>query len=203
MNDDNIALFDLDGSLANYEKSMLKALDDLRGPEESPCLNIWESENQSHIKARKDLISLVPGFWINLEPLEAGFAVLDAARLIGYTPVILTKTPQFKSIASKEKHEWILKYIGEESHFNLTTSKGLVYGKVLFDDYGPYMESWLKYRPRGLGIMPAAEHNKNFKHSNVIRYDMENMSNLEEVTRLLELAYKRSPKETFFIESVP
>lgn len=197
MNLDNIALFDLDGSLAAYDKAMLTALETLRGPGEVPITDIWDIENIPHLTARKNLISTVPGFWINLEPLAAGFAVLDAAKAIGYEPVVLTQTPKSKPIASKEKHEWILKHLGDDMLFNLTRTKGLTYGKLLFDDYGPYMESWLKHRPRGLGIMPSAPHNVKFAHPQVIRYDMEGMSNLSEVIRLMELAYKRSPKETF------
>lgn len=195
--EDNVMLFDLDGSMVNYEKAMLAELEKLRGPEEKPITDLWSIEDVPHLRARKDLISSVPGFWINLERLPAGFAVYESAKTIGFIPVILTQTPKKKPIASKEKHEWILENLGEEVLFNLTRTKGLTYGKVLFDDYGPYMTSWLKHRPRGLGIMPQAKHNSEFQHPNVIRYDMEKMSNLDEVIRAMELAYKRGPKETF------
>ena len=52
----------------------------------------------------------------------------------------------------------------------MTEDKGLVYGKILVDDFPEYIERWLQWRPRGLVIMPAHEHNEQFKHPNIIRY---------------------------------
>lgn len=194
---DNIILFDLDGSLVNYEKAMLAELEKLRGPEEEPITDIWSIEDVPHLTARKNLISSVPGFWINLERLPGGFEVFNAAKNIGFIPVVLTQTPKKKPIASKEKHEWILENLGEDTLFNLTRAKGLTYGKILYDDYKPYMLQWLEWRPRGLGIMPHANHNADFTHNQVIRYDSEKMTNFYDVVRAMELAYKRGPKETF------
>lgn len=65
----------------------------------------------------------------------------------------------------------------------ITRDKGLVYGKVLVDDYPGYIERWLKWRKNGLVIMPASKSNKDFKHEQVIRYDG---SNLEEVSLAME-----------------
>jgi len=53
----------------------------------------------------------------------------------------------------------------------LTEDKGLVYGKVLVDDWPPYIERWLTWRPRGLVIMPARRWNATFTHPQVLRYE--------------------------------
>ena len=81
------------------------------------------------------------------------------------------------------KKKWIDKNLGEDVDFTITRDKGLVYGKVLVDDYPQYIERWLKWRERGLVIMPANESNKYFNHQQVIRYDG---TNLEEVSKAME-----------------
>tara|TARA_Y100000310_G_C20512920_1_gene729762 strand:+ start:436 stop:588 length:153 start_codon:yes stop_codon:yes gene_type:complete len=46
----------------------------------------------------------------------------------------------------------------------ITEDKGIVYGKVLVDDYPCYIKRWLENRPRGLVIMPAHSYNRDFEH---------------------------------------
>ena len=50
----------------------------------------------------------------------------------------------------------------------VTHDKGLVYGKVLFDDYPPYIERWLEHRPRGKVLMLETPYNRSFSHPNVL-----------------------------------
>ena len=64
-----------------------------------------------------------------------------------------------------------------------------MYGKVLVDDWPEYISRWLKWRPRGLVIMPASQSNAGFTHPQVIRYDG---SNAEQVTREMQLAMHRT-----------
>jgi hypothetical protein len=45
----------------------------------------------------------------------------------------------------------------------------LVYGKVLYDDFPPYILRWLEWRPRGKVLMLDAQHNRDFTHPNVFR----------------------------------
>src|SRR5581483_6811567 len=65
-------------------------------------------------------------------------------------------------------------------------------GVALYDDYPPYVEAWLRHRPRGLVVMPAHEHNRDFRHPNVVRYDG---TNLAEVERAMRVALARKPGE--------
>lgn len=102
---------------------------------------------------------------------------------------ILTKGPRTKSMAWKEKVEWCNKYLLFQHGITITGDKGLVYGKVLVDDYPSYILSWLMWRPRGIVIMPAHKYNENFKHSNVIRYDG---TNLEKIKLILQKTYDRN-----------
>lgn len=58
-----------------------------------------------------------------------------------------------------------------------------VHGKILVDDWPPYITRWLEWRPRGLVIMPTQKHNAEYTHPQVIRYDGEN---IEEVAKALK-----------------
>lgn len=66
------------------------------------------------------------------------------------------------------------------------------YGRVLVDDYPGYIDGWLRWRPRGLVIMPAHYYNADYNHENVIRYNREN---IEQVRQALKAAFEREPKE--------
>ncbi|MBX9879938.1 MAG: hypothetical protein K2Y22_15885 [Candidatus Obscuribacterales bacterium] len=56
----NIGLFDLDGSLANYDKAILAELDILRSPGDPELEYPRQADLYPHIKARVDLIAKVP-----------------------------------------------------------------------------------------------------------------------------------------------
>lgn len=196
---ENLALFDLDGSLANYDKAMMAALELLRSPGEEPITDLWASESMPWIKNRKDALSRIPGYWINLEPIPEGFAVYNAAIEIGFRTMVLTQCPAKKYYAAKEKIEWIHKHLGEDVPFDLTREKKGRYGKLLYDDYPDYMDQWLSKRPRGLGIMPVNESNKNYRHPQVIRYDG---TNLEYVKAVLRHVYNRKHNQPLELTSV-
>ena len=179
-----IALFDLDGSLADYESALARDLRKLQSPEETPMTgNLHDLERQEHIHARMQLIKSMPGWWLSLPRIEAGFDVVSAAADLGYEMNVLTKGPGSHSIAWKEKLEWCKAQPElHTANIHIVSNKGLVYGNVLYDDYPNYMAIWLEHRPRGLGIMPVTEYNKDFHHPNVIKYD----GNISEIREALE-----------------
>ena len=135
------------------------------------------------------MITSQVGWWLKLKKFQPGFDILDLCKSIGYEIVVLTKGPSTKFSAWSEKVEWCHKYLKDYIQgVTITNDKGLVYGKVLVDDFPEYIEAWLKHRPRGLVIMPAHEFNKDFKHPNVIRYDG---TNLQEVAERLKEKYEK------------
>ncbi|HLD01034.1 MAG TPA: hypothetical protein VJC39_04780 [Candidatus Nanoarchaeia archaeon] len=189
---DNIALFDLDGTLADYDKAMRRDLDALAEPNEK-IYPLYGPGIPDYIEERMDQIKRQPGWWSNLEKYPPGFEILRVCLDMGYKIHILTHGPLSKAFAWKEKVEWFHQHIipvVPNADITITRDKGLVYGKVLVDDYPPYMERWLKNRPRGLGVMPVNDLNKLFSHPNVIKYDG---TNLELVVQNLRQAYDRKP----------
>jgi len=185
---DNIGLFDLDGSLADYDKAVLVGLRQLQGPSEPAIECVRDARKIPHIRARIDLMQKQPGWWFNLEPISKGFQIVELAKEIGFEIHVLTQGPKTNALAWKEKVEWCQKHLGNDIDIHITRNKGLVYGKFLYDDYTDYMMRWLEHRPRGLGIMPVNDDNVDFNHPQVIRWDG---SNLDQVSDLLLAAYQR------------
>lgn len=187
MND--IALFDMDGTLADYEGVLMKGLERLAAPDEPVSMD----DSIPHIEARMRLIKSQSGWWKNLPVLADGMDILGVADEIGFDIHILTKGPYHTTSAWTEKREWCKQFV-PDAKVTITEDKWLVYGKVLVDDYPEYMKSWLHSRPRGLGIMPARKINAGFSHPNVLRYEGRHM--LGELYERLKWAKERSNKRS-------
>lgn len=204
---DKIALFDLDGSLADYEGQLLNDLLALRSPTEP---ELWVERNgimnygtlhqlekeMPWIKARIDLIKSQPGWWRNLPMLVKGKRVFDMALTIGFNNKVLTKGPKRKPLAWAEKLEWSHQHLGEDTEVTITFDKSDVYGRVLYDDYPEYVYAWLKNRPRGLVIMPVPHYIQEHNHPRVVQYDG---TNGDQVYRALSIAYNRQPHESLIL----
>ena len=185
---ENIALFDMDGTLCDYDKALLEKLEVLRSPHE-PVFKLPLRDNAPNcIKERADLIRASEKWWEELPKFKLGRDILEAARELEYRIVILTPGPRRNPASWSGKKKWIDKNLGPDVDITMTRDKGLVYGKVLVDDFPEYIERWLKWRKRGLVIMPANEGNKDYHHPQVIRY---NGSNLSEVKSAMEKAKLR------------
>jgi hypothetical protein len=187
-----VFLFDLDGSLADYDATLLADLERLRSPSEPPLTDVREAWSQPHLRARIDVITARPGWWSGLPPLEAGMKVYRLALELGFDCQILTKGPRSQPRAWGEKVEWCRGHLGPEVDVHVVSDKGLVYGVALYDDYPVYIEAWLRNRPRGLVVMPVNSRNRDFRHPNVIPYDG---TNLAEVERAMRIVLVRKPGE--------
>ncbi len=186
MSEANIALFDMDDTLVDYTSAMIESYDAIRNPSYDSKV---PDRSLKWINNRVNLIQMQVGWWRGLKPLPLGFKIYEAAKAMGFKNHILTKGPSTKPHVWSDKVLWVRKYLGDVPT-TVTEDKGLVYGKVLVDDYPGYIKSWLENRPRGLVIMIAHDHNKDFKHPNVIRCDG---TNWIEVQKALTDAYRREP----------
>lgn len=166
-----IALVDMDGTIVDYDGAMTRDLEMLRAPEEPLVRHRGPDEdNPPHIEARVRLIRNQPGWWRGLKPLLPGIQMLQIMQQMGFSVHILTKGPKSTHSAWTEKAQWCHDHIPGVP-VTVTADKGLAYGKVLMDDWPPYVTRWLEWRPRGLVIMPSWPWNKDFTHPNVIKYD--------------------------------
>mgnify|MGYP002785129769 FL=1 len=165
----------MDGTVADYNLSMRNYLLDIASPND-PELPENFHDAPSYIEKRSDLIKKQPGFWRNLPRIEAGFHVLDILKSLDYSLVVLTKGPTKTTSAWTEKRDWCHEHLPGVP-VTITEDKGLVYGNILFDDFPPYIEAWLEYRPRGKVIMLDYPWNKDFDNSKVLRIKREYSKN--------------------------
>lgn len=197
-----IALFDIDNTLAYYEDKLNKDLAKLKSPEE-PDIDIHSNNVPEYLKERSELIRTVPGWWSTLPVIEHMKHLLIECLLMGYDTNVLTKGPIEKYHAWTEKIQWC-----RENLPNTVTpiivggkeSKGLVYGKVLADDWPGYVKAWLKYRPRGLALVPSMYYNQELNtHPNVF---MVTPNNVHAAKHALEIAYERKDGEPLDISKL-
>lgn len=197
----NVGLFDMDGSLAAYVEALVRDMNLLSSPGEVEITieNLYSLDKHEYIRNRMRVIKHQPGWWLNLKPIEAGMKAVIIANSLGFENHILTKGPKKISNAWKEKVEWCQKYIGEDVDIHITSDKGLMYGKFLYDDYPVYMDNWLQFRPNGLGIMPITPYNKDYNHPNVLMWDGQN---IDQIVNAMKIAYNRQPNEKLDLKAL-
>ena len=179
-NPEDVCLFDMDGTLCDYEKGLIESLTKLRSPMEPLVIKVPLDNAPAYLRARSDLIRKSTSWWAELPQFKLGFDVWKLALQLEFRRMILTQGPKRNSRAWAGKKMWIDSNLGMEVDITITRDKGLVYGRILVDDWPLYVERWLEWRPRGLVIMPASRTNIDFKHSQVIRYDGSNLDVVRE-----------------------
>lgn len=175
-----IGLVDLDGSCADYDGAMRRDMLKIATPGEDIE---WYGENvPQYLRERKKMIQDQPGWWRNLDVLPIGMALVQIMQELEYSLMVLTKGPTKRNPAAwSEKVEWCKEKLPEVP-VTITADKGLVYGKVLVDDFPEYATRWLEWRPRGQVIMPKQPWTEGFQHPNVFRCGMDD---LDEARRIL------------------
>jgi 5'-nucleotidase len=180
---ENIILFDLDQTLCDYDLALSSSMQLLMSPEERFYEGVPKDDAPQYLRNRANLVRASVEWWAGLPRLQLGFDIWKVAEELGYRRMILTQGPKRNPNAWSGKKIWIDNNLGQDVDITITRDKGLVYGKVLVDDWPEYILRWLEWRPRGLVIMPASRTNADFKHEQVIRYDG---SNLEEVRSAMD-----------------
>src|SRR5689334_2500047 len=113
-----VALFDMDGTLADYSGELRRRLELMRSPHEpeSEFHEFAWDEYPDFLRERIRAIKNNPGFWINLPPMLAGFEILEEAHRRNFQIEILTKGPRHSPIAWMEKVEWCDKHLAGYPH---------------------------------------------------------------------------------------
>ena len=171
-----IALFDMDGTVADFDGAMRRDLAQLANPSEIviPHCGPSDDEEPPWLKARKRLIKTQRGWWRNLPEHSPGMEIFHLTLNMGFSPMVLTKGPFRNSQAWEEKVDWCREHL-PDTPVTITENKGIMYGKMLVDDWPPYGIGWLKWRPRGLLVVPAWPWNTLDQypedlHCNIFRY---------------------------------
>jgi len=184
---ENVILFDMDGTICNFEQPLRASMMSLESAGEKHFDDFSRDKYPDYIKARRDLILSRASWWASLPKFELGMDIWEWAIANDYQTMILTQGSKRNPKSWMGKKMWIDKNLGTDVDVTITRDKGLVYGKVFVDDYPIYIERWLRWRPRSLVIMPAHKYNEGFVHPQVIRYDGNNFG---EVSRSIKSIMK-------------
>lgn len=179
--DRSVALIDMDGTVCNFHGTIDRDMKALFGPDLEKISERTRRNAEMAVRRRE-------GWYLELDPLPLGFEIVDLLKEIGFKLMVLTKGNQRALNAWTEKVQWCKKYL-PGAQITITEDKSLVYGKVLVDDFPAYVEKWIKYRPRGLVLMPDHRWNKDFNHPQVVR--IASSEDLEAVRPKLEEIYRR------------
>lgn len=175
------ALVDMDGTVANYTKALHAAELTLMSPGEEPRLAAEDEDKHPYVKARRRLIKSQTDWWLNLETIPRGMRIVAMMEELGFRVTVLTRGPKPHPHAWAEKVKWVQIHLPRARTVVMDDEKAIVYGRVLMDDWIPYITPWLKERPRGLVILPDQPWNQGFSHPRVVRHT----DNDEEVRQLL------------------
>ena len=181
-NVENVALVDMDGTLCDFRGALDRDLQAKFGEDLSRL-------SPRTLQQAEYLIRGQAGWYRNLKPLPLGFAIVNMLREIGFRLMIMTKASKEAKNAWTEKVEWISEHL-PDADMTVTQDKGLVYGKVLVDDYPSHFLRWLNHRPRGIVIMPRQPWNKEIDARENI-HPVSPGDNLLGLMPVLEAAYRR------------
>ena len=187
------ALFDMDGTLVNWDGAMARDMEAMLGPnEELPVVPgaysgvfayDWDAcEKTPHLKARMDAIKRQPGWWRNLKWLDRGREMVTIAQFCNYKLHILTKGPKKIPGAWAEKLDWRNTEL-PQAKITITEEKHRFRGSVLFEDWIPYIGPWLDRNRDGLVVIVDQPWNRDFIHPRAYRY--KGPEQAQELTELL------------------
>lgn len=189
MDDERIALVDMDGTLCDFRGALDRDLarvlngrgDEVKVP---PCV----------VQEIEYLIRGTPGWYFNLKPLPLGFEILRMLQDIGFRIMILTKSSKESRNAWSEKAAWIKEHLPPEVEVTVTMDKAGYYGRVLVDDYPNHFLRWMERRPRGIVVMPTQAWNKDTSRRPNL-HPVASVEDLEALRPVLEDAYERKGGE--------
>jgi 5'(3')-deoxyribonucleotidase len=187
MNDiDNVALVDMDGTLCDFRGQLDHDLKRVLGDDLAKV-------EPSTLQQVEYLIRGQAGWYRNLKPLPLGFEIVRILQDIGFRIMILTKSSKESKNAWSEKVAWIAEHLPEVD-VTVTQDKGLVYGKVLVDDYPSHFLRWMERRPRGLVLMPVQPWNRDTS-KRVNLHAVSCRADLDGIRPTLEEAYERGREQ--------
>lgn len=163
-----LALFDLDGTMADWDGAMRRDLEVFQKPNDPPLPYVLDT-NSAPWRDRASIIKGQIGWWRNLAPLQDGIDLLKMTQDLGFKVQVLTKGPKRFPLAWSEKVQWCQQHMPGIG-VNIVMNKENYYGRVLVDDYVAYVDKWLDRRPRGLVIMPDRPWNQGYEHERCVRY---------------------------------
>jgi 5'(3')-deoxyribonucleotidase len=182
MNQDDVALVDMDGTLCQFREQLDADLARVLGKD-------METMSPQAIRQVEFLIRGQAGWYRNLKPIPFGFAIVRLLQAIGFRIMIMTRGSKEAKNAWSEKAAWIAEHL-PEADVTVTQDKSLVYGKVIVDDTPAHFLPWMEHRPRGLVVMPVQPWNRNMAKKDNL-FPVSNAQELQAIEPMLRKAFER------------
>lgn len=166
-----VALFDLDGTLADLDRQLADDMNRIKGPDEPDFVAALPGQKSPpHIKARKIMIFNQPDWWEQLPRYQPGWDVLEMVRQAGLQVQIASKPSMDCHDSAAQKLRWVERHLGKVVT-HLSGDKGMIQADLLVDDWVQYVARWLELNPQGRAILPLHSWNQDFRHDRAIHYD--------------------------------
>lgn len=179
-----LVFFDLDGTLADFDKSITEHIRKMLPP--GAQFSRIESEMTPEITAMYENVKRLPGFWRNLEVIEDGDELFEFFKHCKARLHILTRASRRNPQCWAEKVEWVNEHY-PDTPITITTKKEVTRGDVLVDDMPSYLEAWLKKNPTSKALMPDQPWNQDFTHERCMRVESMTSEQLQQVAEFLGL----------------
>lgn len=172
-----IALVDLDGTLADCAGEIRRRLN--VNPEAADFVQqqALGAPTADEIAHRQWKVMSEPGFWLRLDPIAHGLALLSMLQDLDFETFILTKGPGNIAAAWTEKFAWCRRH-APGCKVIIAEEKSLVDGHLYVEDWPPYLHAWQQRHPTGHVILPNQPWNTDVEIGqlpNAIRYDGSNL----------------------------
>lgn len=169
-------LYDVDGTLFNFEKKIIQDLNAMNSPNEQEITALYREDIPDHLWDRMTYIKNQPGWWFTLPKIDNGFKLWEFTKNRGFRHVIVAKAPSCNELAIAEKIINIRKHFGRNVPFHIVSDeesyvKTDVKGDIIVEDSAMFAENWLEANPLGWSILMDNKYNKDFNHDRCVRFN--------------------------------
>jgi len=140
-----IILFDLDGTLAHFDREFDRHLNerfghlvDIPRSHNQITFDLFAGRSAEESAAINDIMDY-PGFYRHLQPMEGGVEAVREAEALGHEVFFVTAPWRTNRSCLQDKADWVAEHFGEKAVDQLifAKKKHLIIGDILFDDKSP------------------------------------------------------------------
>lgn len=157
-------LLDVDGVVADFSGSLLRAIDSSLRPEDITDWNIFKLIEEADGKASARLaLSLMdnPRHWQSAGLLPGALQAVEGLKQRGATIYWVTSPWPTCHGWDTARRLWLKQYFGGGDGFVITESKYLCAGDIFIDDRPENVQSWAKAHPDKQALLFDAPYNRN------------------------------------------
>ncbi len=179
-------LYDLDGTLAHFDKEYDRHLEErfahLTGIPRSAdqiSFNLWLDRTPEEAEAIRNIMDH-EGFYRNLLPMEGAVEAVKEAASLGHEVFFVSAPWPSNPSCAQDKFDWVADQFGEDWRKNLilASDKTIISGDILWDDKDPIEK---KERADWVQVFYSQPYNLNAKGLRINSWDPEEWKPMLEI----------------------